>query len=105
MAYRPTISSPTRIGTARTSTSTKDPSLRVRRVVRRTCPASLACRFNCTASWWTAALGATKAGLLDPVCQAVEAGWEFRAACRVLEPATFRAYRWLGGRAADELAD
>jgi putative transposase len=48
---------------------------------------------------------ATKAGLLDLVEQAVEAGWEFRAACRVLELGTVRAYRWLGRRAADELAD
>jgi hypothetical protein len=48
---------------------------------------------------------ATKAGLLDLVCQAVAAGWEFRAACQVLELGTVRAYRWLGRRAADELAD
>ena len=48
---------------------------------------------------------ATKAGLLDLVEQAVQAGWEFRAACRVLELGTVRAYRWLGRRAADELAD
>lgn len=48
---------------------------------------------------------ATKADLLDLVEQAVAAGWEFRAACRVLELSTARAYRWLGRRAADELAD
>jgi putative transposase len=48
---------------------------------------------------------ATKAGLLDLVERAVEAGWEFRASCRVLELGTVRAYRWLGRRAADELAD
>jgi putative transposase len=48
---------------------------------------------------------ATKAGLLHLVEQAVQAGWEFRAACRVLELGTVRAYRWLGRRAADELAD
>ncbi len=48
---------------------------------------------------------ATKAGLLDLVEQAVAAGWEFRAACRVLELGTVRAYRWLGRRAADELED
>jgi len=48
---------------------------------------------------------ATKAGLLDLVEQAVAAGWEFRAACRVLELGTVRAWRWLGRRAADELAD
>ncbi len=44
-------------------------------------------------------------GPLDLVEQAVAAGWEFRAACRVLELGTVRAYRWLGRRAADELAD
>jgi putative transposase len=48
---------------------------------------------------------ATKAGLLDLVEQAVEAGWQFRGACRVLELGTVRAYRWLGRRTADELAD
>jgi hypothetical protein len=48
---------------------------------------------------------ATKAGLLDLFAQAVGAGWEFRAACRVLELGTVRAYRWLGRLAADELAD
>ncbi len=48
---------------------------------------------------------ATKAGLLDLLAQAVGAGWEFRAACRVLELGTVRAYRWLGRLAADELAD
>jgi hypothetical protein len=32
-------------------------------------------------------------------------GWEFRAACRVLELGTVRAYRWLGRRAADQLED
>jgi transposase InsO family protein len=48
---------------------------------------------------------ATKAGLLGLVEQAVEAGWEFRGACRVLELGTVRAYRWLGRRTADELED
>jgi putative transposase len=48
---------------------------------------------------------ATKAGLLDLLERAVGAGWEFRAACRVLELGTVRAYRWLGRRAADELED
>jgi hypothetical protein len=33
------------------------------------------------------------------------AGWEFRAAGRVPELGTVRAYRWLGRRAADELED
>jgi transposase len=37
---------------------------------------------------------ATKAGLLDLVEQAVEAGWEVRAACRVLELGLVGAYRW-----------
>jgi len=37
--------------------------------------------------------------------RAVEAGWEFRASCQVLELGTVRAYRWLGRRAADELED
>jgi putative transposase len=36
---------------------------------------------------------ATKAGLLDLVEQAVEAGWEVRAACRVLELGLVGAYR------------
>jgi putative transposase len=48
---------------------------------------------------------ATKAGLLDLLERAVAAGFQFRAACRVLEPGTVRAYRWLGRRAADELED
>jgi putative transposase len=48
---------------------------------------------------------ATKAGLLDLVEQAVAAGWEFRAACRVLELGPVRADRWLGRRTADELED
>lgn len=48
---------------------------------------------------------ATKAGLLELVEQAVAAGWELRAVCRVLELGPVRAYRWLGRRTADELAD
>jgi putative transposase len=48
---------------------------------------------------------ATKAGLLGLLQQAVGAGWEFGAACQVLELGTVRAYRWLGRLAADELAD
>lgn len=48
---------------------------------------------------------ATKAGLLRLLEQAVGAGWEFRAACRVLELGTVRAYRWLGRLAADELEE
>jgi putative transposase len=48
---------------------------------------------------------ATKAGLLDLLERAVEAGFQFRAACQVLELGTVRAYRWLGRLAADELED
>jgi hypothetical protein len=36
---------------------------------------------------------------------ALEAGWQFRAACRVLELGTVRAYGWLGRRTVDQLAD
>ena len=48
---------------------------------------------------------ATKAGLLDLLEQATQAGWTFRAACGVLELGEVRAFRWLGRRAADELED
>jgi transposase InsO family protein len=48
---------------------------------------------------------ATKAGLLDLVDRALTQGWTLRAACRVLELGELRCYRWLGRRAADELAD
>jgi putative transposase len=48
---------------------------------------------------------ATKAGLLDPVDRALSQGWTLRGACRVLEVGELRCYRWLGRRAADQLAD
>jgi len=48
---------------------------------------------------------ATKAGLLDLLERAVEAGFQFRAACQMLELGTVRVYRWLGRLAADELED
>jgi transposase len=48
---------------------------------------------------------ATKAGLLDLLEQALKQGWTARAVCQVLEVGELRIYRWLGRRAADELAD
>jgi putative transposase len=48
---------------------------------------------------------ATKSGLLDLLCQATQAGWTVRAACRVLEVSELRIYRWLGRRVTGELAD
>ena len=48
---------------------------------------------------------ATKAGLLDLLEQACGQGWTVRAACQVLEVSELRIYRWLGRRAADQLAD
>jgi putative transposase len=48
---------------------------------------------------------ATKSGLLDLLGQATQAGWTVRAACQVLEVSELRIYRWLGRRAAGELAD
>ena len=48
---------------------------------------------------------ATKAGLLDLLEQALRQGWTVRAACQVLELGELRTYRWLGRRAAGELAD
>lgn len=48
---------------------------------------------------------ATKAGLLDLVGEAVEAGWTARRACDVLELGELRAYRWHGRRARGKLAD
>jgi hypothetical protein len=48
---------------------------------------------------------ATKAGLLDLVDGAVEAGWSVASACRVLELGELRAWRWLGRRAGGALAD
>ena len=48
---------------------------------------------------------ATKAGLLDLLKQALKQGWRVRAVCQVLEVSELRVYRWLGRRAAGELAD
>ena len=49
---------------------------------------------------------ATKAGLLELIEQAVEAGLDASGrACQELELGEVRAYRWLGRRAAGELAD
>jgi putative transposase len=48
---------------------------------------------------------ATKSGLLDLLEQACGQGWTVRAACQVLEVSELRIYRWLGRRAAGELAD
>jgi transposase len=48
---------------------------------------------------------ATKAGLLDLLEQALKQGWTARAVCQVLEVGELRIYRWLGRRAANELAD
>ena len=48
---------------------------------------------------------ATKAGLLDLIDEAVEAGWSTRRACRVLELGEVRAHRWYARRARGRLAD
>jgi putative transposase len=48
---------------------------------------------------------ATKAGLLDLLEQALKQGWTVRAVCQVVEVGELRIYRWLGRRAAGELAD
>ena len=48
---------------------------------------------------------ATKSGLLDLLEQALKQGWTVRAVCQVLEVSELRVYRWLGRRAAGELAD
>ena len=48
---------------------------------------------------------ATKSGLLDLLEQAVQQGWTVRGACQVLQVSELRIYRWLGRRAAGELAD
>jgi len=48
---------------------------------------------------------ATKAGLLDLVARAVEAGWSHRRAWRELEVGERRAWRWAQRRAAGELGD
>lgn len=43
--------------------------------------------------------------MLDLVWNATEAGWSFRAACRELELAELRAYRWLDRRQRGDLDD
>jgi transposase InsO family protein len=48
---------------------------------------------------------ATKAGLLDLLEEALDAGWPLRRACHHLELAERRAHRWLGRRARGQLAD
>ncbi len=48
---------------------------------------------------------ATKAGLLDLLEQALDAGWPLRRACHQLGLAERRAHRWLGRRAGGQLAD
>ncbi len=48
---------------------------------------------------------ATKAGLLQLIDGAVEAGWPLRRACRLLDLNETRAWRWIGRRDRDELDD
>jgi putative transposase len=48
---------------------------------------------------------ATKSGLLDLLEQALQQGWTVRGVCQVLGVSELRVYRWLGRRAAGELAD
>ena len=48
---------------------------------------------------------ATKAGLLDLLDEAVDAGWTLRRACRELEVPERRAHRWIARRAGGRLAD
>ncbi|HET7356488.1 MAG TPA: integrase core domain-containing protein [Nocardioidaceae bacterium] len=48
---------------------------------------------------------ATKAGLLDLVDEAVDAGWTIRRASSVLELGEVRAHRWYARRARGQLAD
>jgi len=48
---------------------------------------------------------ATKAGLLDLIDGAVEAGWTTRRACSVLELGEVRTHRWYARRARGKLAD
>jgi transposase len=51
---------------------------------------------------WTRA---TKTGLLVLLEQARQLGWTMRSTCQVLEVSELPIYRWLGRRAAGELAD
>jgi putative transposase len=48
---------------------------------------------------------ATKAGLLDLLDEAVDAGWPLRRVCAQLELGEVRAHRWLARRARGQLAD
>jgi putative transposase len=48
---------------------------------------------------------AAKAGLLDLLEQALDAGWPLRRACHQLQLAERRAHRWLGRRAGGQPAD
>jgi transposase InsO family protein len=48
---------------------------------------------------------ATKAGLLDLIDEALDAGWKIRCACRVLELGEVRTHRWYARRARGKLAD
>ncbi|HYU86663.1 MAG TPA: integrase core domain-containing protein [Kribbellaceae bacterium] len=48
---------------------------------------------------------ATKAGLLDLLDEAVDAGWTVRRVCHVLEVSERRAHRWIARRAGGRLAD
>ena len=48
---------------------------------------------------------ATKAGLLDLIDEALDAGWTVRGACQALELAEVRAHRWYARRAGGRLAD
>lgn len=48
---------------------------------------------------------ATKAGLLDLIDEAVEAGWTVRRCCGGLELGEVRAHRWYARRARGQLAD
>ena len=48
---------------------------------------------------------ATKAGLLDLIDDALDAGWTIRRACRALEVGEVRTHRWYARRARGRLAD
>ena len=48
---------------------------------------------------------ATKAGLLDLLDEALDAGWGIRRVCRELELGEVRAHRWIGRRARGQLVD
>jgi putative transposase len=48
---------------------------------------------------------ATKAGLLDLLDEALDAGWTLRRACHVLELGEVRAHRWVARRGRGQLAD